>query len=78
MTSTELAPTTGPTAPVRRRRAEPDVIAATGERISASAARKLRESVPRNSRDARSSRWHSYSQWCADYDWATDEPRTAP
>ncbi|MER6684600.1 integrase [Streptomyces olivaceoviridis] len=74
MTSTELAPTTGHTAPVRHRRAEPDVLTATGERISASAARKLRESVPRNSRDARSSRWSSYSQWCAIYGWATDEP----
>ncbi|MCZ0984228.1 hypothetical protein O1L60_46580 [Streptomyces diastatochromogenes] len=29
---------------------------------------------PRNSRNARASRWRSYAEWCAIYDWAEDEP----
>lgn len=77
MTSTELVPTTGPgrTAAVRRRRrAEPDIVSPAGERISASAARKLSDAVPRSSRNARASRWRSYALWCATYDWAEDEP----
>lgn len=57
MTSTELVPVAAGHAPtMRRRRAEPDVRAANGTRLSASAARKLRDAVPRNSRDARATR----------------------
>ncbi|MGP3749985.1 integrase [Streptomyces sp. IBSNAI001] len=75
MASTELVPVAAGRVPaVRRRRAEADVRAAGGARISASAARKLRDAVPRNSRDARATRWRSYSQWCATEDWAVDEP----
>ncbi|WP_328973891.1 integrase [Streptomyces sp. NBC_00239] len=77
MTSTELVPTVGPgrtPAVRRRRRAEPDIVSPAGERISASAARKLSDAVPRSSRNARASRWRSYALWCATYDWAEDEP----
>ncbi|WP_078884950.1 hypothetical protein [Streptomyces sp. NRRL S-146] len=75
MASTELVPVAaGPVPTMRRRRAEPDVRAANGTRLSASAARKLRDAVPRNSRDARATRWRSYSQWCATDGWAIDEP----
>lgn len=75
MASTELVPVAAGRVPaVRRRRAEADVHAAGGARISASAARKLRDAVPRNSRDARATRWRSFSQWCADEEWAVDEP----
>ncbi|MEU3620521.1 hypothetical protein ABZ725_51020 [Streptomyces sp. NPDC006872] len=77
MTSSELVPTVGSgraTAVRRRRRAEPDIVSAVGERISASAARKLTNAVPRSSRNARASRWRSYALWCATYDWAEDEP----
>ncbi|WP_228982165.1 integrase [Streptomyces sp. DH12] len=77
MTSTELVPAAGPgrtPAVRRRRRAEPDIVSPAGERISASAARKLTDSVPRNSHNARASRWRSYALWCATYDWAEDEP----
>ncbi|MER5572396.1 integrase [Streptomyces massasporeus] len=75
MTSTELVPVPGRTVPVRRRRrAEPDVRTRSGERISASAAHKLIDAVPQNSRDARATRWRSYSLWCATYDWGEDEP----
>ncbi|MFI5857289.1 integrase [Streptomyces parvulus] len=75
MTSTELvSPAEAATAVRRRRRAEPDIVTAGGERLSASAARKLTDAVPRNSRNARASRWHSYALWCATYDWAEDQP----
>ncbi len=60
--------------PVRRRRAEPDVRTTDGARLSASAARKLAQAVPKNSRDARATRWRAYSLWCAEHDWAEDEP----
>lgn len=79
MTSSELVPTAGPgrtTAVRRRRRAEPDIISPAGERISASAARRLTNAVPRSSRNARSTRWRSYAFWCATYDWAEDEPNS--
>ncbi|MFE4829956.1 integrase [Streptomyces sp. NPDC056672] len=75
MTSSELVLATGRTPAVRRRRrAEPDILTAAGARISASAARKLGEAVPKNSRDARATRWRSYSRWCAAYDWRETEP----
>ncbi|MEV8335041.1 hypothetical protein [Streptomyces niveus] len=75
MTSAELVPAAGHApASLRRRRAEPDLVSAGGVRISASAARKLTDSVPKNSRDARASRWRSYRLWCETYDWALDEP----
>ncbi|MDG9712642.1 hypothetical protein [Streptomyces sp. DH10] len=77
--ATALGRTTRPgrAGPVRRRRrAEPDIVSATGERISASASRKLTNAVPRSSRNARASRWHSYALWCAIYDWAEDEPNS--
>ncbi|MGW1537951.1 hypothetical protein [Streptomyces aureus] len=75
MTSAELVPVTGRAPAVRRRpRAEADVRTRRGERISASAARKLTTAVPQNSRDARATRWRSYSLWCATYAWAEDEP----
>ncbi|MEU2737372.1 hypothetical protein ABZ656_18690 [Streptomyces sp. NPDC007095] len=75
MTSAELVPAPGRTPGVRRRvRAEPDVRTRGGERISASAARKLTTAVPQNSRDGRATRWRSYSLWCATYAWAEDEP----
>ncbi|MFJ9871207.1 integrase [Streptomyces sp. NPDC101165] len=75
MTSTDLVPVNGRAAAVRRRRrAEPDIVSPTGERISASAARKLTNAVPRSSRNARASRWRSYALWCATYDWAEVEP----
>lgn len=75
MTSSELVPA-GPMAVRRRRRAEPDIVSAAGERLSASAARKLTHAVPRSSRNARASRWRSYALWCATYDWAEDEPNS--
>ncbi|MFE1264228.1 hypothetical protein ACFW5X_27335 [Streptomyces albogriseolus] len=34
------------------------------------------DAVPRNSRNARSTRWRSYALWCATYDWAEDEPNS--
>ncbi|MGW7359648.1 hypothetical protein ACWGI0_24200 [Streptomyces sp. NPDC054802] len=76
MTSTDLVPTGPGSAPAvrRRRRAEPDLVSAAGERISASAARKLTDAVPRSSRNARAGRWRSYALWCATYDWAENEP----
>ncbi|WP_073227306.1 hypothetical protein [Streptomyces sp. NBRC 110465] len=72
MTSTALVSAAG-TAPAVRRRGEPDILTASGTRLSASAARKLIESVPENSRNAREVRWRSYSQWCDDYGWETAE-----
>ncbi|MFH8411158.1 hypothetical protein ACH4FX_41270 [Streptomyces sp. NPDC018019] len=71
---TALVPAAVGAAPAVRRRAEPDVRTATGARLTAAAARRLADSVPKNSRDARSSRWRGFTQWCAVYDWGTDEP----
>ncbi|MFH9067548.1 hypothetical protein ACH4GM_41095 [Streptomyces coeruleorubidus] len=78
MTSSELVPAGPGRAPAvrRRRRAEPDLVSPAGERISASAARKLTNAVLRSSRNARASRWRSYALWCATYDWAEDEPNS--
>ncbi|MDW4912581.1 integrase [Streptomyces californicus] len=74
MTSTELVPAT-PARPVARRaRAEADVQLPGGGRVTASAARRLRDSVPRNSHSARESRWNSYVTWCDTYGWDTAEP----
>ncbi|MFD4576746.1 integrase [Streptomyces sp. NPDC058417] len=72
MTSTDLA-TAGRRAPSVRHRGEPDILSPSGARITASAARKLIESVPRNSRDARTTRWLSYSDWCDAYGWESAE-----
>ncbi|MFE1290586.1 hypothetical protein [Streptomyces sp. NPDC058751] len=73
MTSAELVPGRAPA--VRSRpRAEADVRTRGGERISASAARKLINAVPENSRDARDTRLRSYRLWCATCTWAGDEP----
>ncbi|MFJ3365780.1 site-specific integrase [Streptomyces anthocyanicus] len=75
MTSSELVPAAGTgRATAVRRRAEPDIVSPAGDRISASAARKLTDAVPRSSRNARASRWRSYVDWCTTYDWAKDEP----
>ncbi|MGW7820169.1 integrase [Streptomyces puniciscabiei] len=74
MTSAELVPASGRTPVLRRRRAELDVRTRSGERISASAARKLIDAVPQHTRDSRDTRWRSYSLWCATYQWAEDEP----
>ncbi|MGW6202219.1 hypothetical protein ACWF9B_00980 [Streptomyces sp. NPDC055089] len=75
MSSTELVPTAP--APVRRRaRAEADLHLPGGGRITASAARRLREAVPRNSRSARDSRWAAYQDWCDTYGWDTAEPNS--
>ncbi|MFE3629405.1 site-specific integrase [Streptomyces goshikiensis] len=74
MASTELAPAAGPAPAARRRaRAEADVRLPGGGRITASAARRLHESVPRNSRSARDSRWSAYQDWCDTYGWDTAE-----
>ncbi len=57
MTPAELVPVPGRAPAVRRRpRAEADARTRRGERISASAARKLINAVPENSRDARATR----------------------
>ncbi|QKZ20336.1 integrase [Streptomyces chartreusis] len=74
MTSTELVPVPGRTPLLSRRRAEPDVRTRSGERISASAARKVIDAVPQHTRDSRDTRWRSFSLWCATYQWAEDEP----
>ncbi|MFE3608249.1 site-specific integrase [Streptomyces goshikiensis] len=74
MASTELAPAAGPAPAVgRRARAEADVRLPGGGRITASAARRLHESVPRSSRSARDSRWSGYETWCDTYGWDTAE-----
>ncbi|MDG9708189.1 hypothetical protein [Streptomyces sp. DH10] len=73
MMSSELAPAGPGHAPAVGAGAAPDIVSATGERISASAARKLIHAVPRGSRNARASRWRSYALWRATYDWAEDE-----
>ncbi|MFD7341894.1 hypothetical protein ACFV98_38895 [Streptomyces violascens] len=74
MASTELVPAAGPARAVRRRaRAEADVRLPDGGRITASAARRLKNAVPRNSRSARDSRWTAYETWCDTYGWDTAE-----
>lgn len=75
MASSELVPSAGPAPAVRRRaRAEADLQLPGGGRITASAARRLRDSVPRSSRSARDSRWTAYETWCDTYGWDTAEP----
>lgn len=54
--ATDLVPAAVGSAPAVRRRAEPDVRTVIGARISAAATRRLADSVPKNSRDARLSR----------------------
>ncbi|MGW0672523.1 integrase [Streptomyces sp. NPDC002746] len=73
MAPSELVPAAGPAPAVRRARAEADVRLPGGGRITASAARRLRDSVPRNSRSARDSRWNAYETWCDTYGWDTAE-----
>ncbi|MEW2576721.1 hypothetical protein [Streptomyces syringium] len=74
MTSTALVPAAGTAPAVRRRaRAEADVRLPGGGRITASAARRLNNAVPRNSRSARDSRWTAYETWCDTYGWDTAE-----
>ncbi|MGW7314697.1 integrase [Streptomyces sp. NPDC054865] len=75
MTSTELVRAAGPAPTERRRaRAEADVHLPGGGRITASAARRLKEAVPRSSRSARDSRWSAFQDWCDTYGWDTAEP----
>ncbi|MGA5819839.1 integrase [Kitasatospora sp. NPDC094028] len=75
----ELALAGGQAPPARRapsvhHRAEPDVLTPAGHRLSASAARKLVEAIPQNSRDARATRWRTFELWAQTYGWETDEP----
>ncbi len=70
-TSTELVPA-GERAPVRRRAAA-DVVTTDGMRMSGSAARKLIDAVPANSRSARGTRWRAFTTWCAEQGWGTTE-----
>ncbi|MFE7133710.1 integrase [Streptomyces sp. NPDC057638] len=70
----ELVPTAATGTAVRRARAHADVTTTGGMRMTGAAARRLIASVPRNSRDARSSRWGSYADWCAENGWDTAEP----
>ncbi|MFF4924278.1 integrase [Kitasatospora sp. NPDC001261] len=75
----ELALTGGKAPPARRapsvlHRAEADVLTPGGHRLSASAARKLSEAVPQNSRNARATRWRTFELWAETYGWSTDEP----
>ncbi|MFE9252877.1 integrase [Streptomyces sp. NPDC007088] len=74
MTSTDLVPPTPARAVARRARAEADVQLPGGGRVTASAARRLQDPVPRNSRSARQSRWDAYEKWCDTYGWEIDEP----
>ncbi|MER6913981.1 integrase [Streptomyces sp. NPDC000594] len=70
---TALVPAAPGTAVPRRARAHPDV-STGGMRMTGAAARRLIDSVPRSSRDARTSRWGSYTDWCAENGWTTTEP----
>ncbi|MEU3601559.1 hypothetical protein ABZ714_22975 [Streptomyces sp. NPDC006798] len=63
-----------PGSSVVRRRALADVTTADGMRMSGAAARRLVDSVPRSSRDARASRWRVFTTWCGEHGWDTTEP----
>ncbi|WP_143196720.1 hypothetical protein [Streptomyces sp. MJM1172] len=45
----------------------------TGMRLSTSAAKWFKESVPKSSRDARAWRWREYAEWCTGADFHTAE-----
>ncbi|EFG03636.1 integrase (plasmid) [Streptomyces clavuligerus] len=74
MTALVPAPAPAPAGPAVRRRAHADVTTADGMQISGSAARRLIDSVPRNSHDARASRWRTFTTWCGEHGWDATEP----